>query len=151
ASKPQAAALAVGHVEPTRDRVIDFLPRRHPYPGDETLAGEHMALGGGERVRRVAAFVLEQMAQILIARDAEQQAAAVEAGGKLEIGEIGASAGVKPVLFLGEIVVAYSRTMERPQCRLGGTEIAGIAVRLGDMERHAIDPAAHQHAASGKQ
>ena len=41
--------------------------------------------------------------------------------------------------------------MQRAQRRLGGAEIGGVAVGLGDMQRHAIDPAAHQRLASGKQ
>jgi hypothetical protein len=54
-------------------------------------------------------------------------------------------------LLFGEVVVAYSGAMQRAQRRLGGTKIAGVAIGLGDMERHAIDPAAHQRLASGKQ
>jgi hypothetical protein len=41
--------------------------------------------------------------------------------------------------------------MEHPQRRLGGAEIGGIAVGLGDVQRHAVDPAAHQHAAAGEE
>ena len=151
AHEAQAAALAVGDVEPARDGVIDLLAGCHPCPGDKTLAREHLALGGGEGLGRVTAFVLEQMPQILVARDAEQHAVAAEARGELEIGEISAAAAVEPVLLLGEIVVANSGTMQRAQRRLGGTKIAGIAMRLGDMQRHAVDPAAHQRLASGKQ
>ena len=88
----QAAALAVGEIQAARDGVIDLLARRHPRPGDEALARQHAAFGGGERLGRVAALVLEQMPQILVAGDAEQRAVAAEAGGELEIGEIGAAA-----------------------------------------------------------
>ena len=151
ADEAQAAAFTVGDVEPARDGVIDLLAGCHPRPGDETLAGEHAALGRGERVGRVAAFVLQEMPQILVARDAKQHAVAAEAGGELEIGQICAAAAVEPVLLFGEIVVAYSGTMQRAQRRLGGTKIADVAMGLGDMERHAIDPAAHQRTASGKQ
>src|ERR1700730_16796597 len=91
------------------------------------------------------------MPQILITRDAKQRAVAAEAGGELKISEIGAPAAVEPVLLLGEVVVAYAGAMQLAQCGFGGTKIAGVAERLGDMERHAIDPAAHQRTAAGKQ
>src|SRR5260370_26182631 len=91
------------------------------------------------------------MPQILIARDAEQYAVAAEAGGELKIGQICATAAIEPVLLLGEVVVAYAGAMQRAKRRLGGTKIAGVAERLGDMERHAIDPAAHQRPAPGEQ
>ena len=73
-----------------------------------------------------------------------------KAGGELEIGQIGAAAAVEPVLLLGEVVVAYAGAMQRAQRRLGGAKISGVAMRLGDMQRHAIDPAAHQRLAPGK-
>ncbi len=41
------------------------------------------------------------------------------------------------------------RAMELAQRCFGGTKIAGIAVGLGDMQRHTRNPAPHQHAASG--
>src|SRR6202043_2695056 len=108
AHEAQAAAFTVGDVEPARDGVINLLAGRHPSPGDKTLAREHAAFGGGERLGRVAAFVLQEMPQILVARDAEQHAVAAEAGGELEIGEISAASAIDPVLLLGEVVVAYS-------------------------------------------
>ena len=84
---------------------------------------QHAPLGGGERIGRVAALVLEQVAQILVGRDAEQPATAREAGGQLEIGEIGvAVASAQPVLLLGEIVVADAGAMQLAQRRLGRAE-----------------------------
>ena len=115
------------------------------------LRASTLALGGGKRLGRVAALVFEQMPQILVARDAEQHAVTPEARGELEIGQIGAAAAVEPVLLLGEVVVAYAGAMQRAQRRLGGAKIAGIAMGLGDMQRHAVDPAAHQCMVSGKQ
>ena len=41
--------------------------------------------------------------------------------------------------------------MQRAQHSFRRAEIAGVAMRLGDMQRHAVDPAAHQRAASGKE
>ena len=42
-----------------------------------------------------------------------------------------------------------TRPMKLAQGRLGGTKIAGIALRLGDMQRYPRDPAPHQHAVFG--
>ena len=78
-------------------------------------------------------------------------AAAAKARRELEVGQIGAAVGVEPVLLLGEIVVGDAGAMQRAQRRLGRAEIGGIAMRLGDMQRHAVDPAAHQRVASGEQ
>ena len=105
-----------------------------------------------QRLRRVAALVLEQMPQILIGRDPEQLAARLEAGRELEIRDIGAAvAAAQPVLFLGEIVVADAGAMHSSQRLLGGAKIGGIAVRLGQLQRHAIDEAAHQRLPAGPQ
>ena len=93
AHETQAAALAIGDIEPAGDGVIDLLAGRHPCPGDKTLAREHAALGGGERLGRVAALVLQKMPQILVARRCGTAGCAAEAGGELKIGEIGAAVG----------------------------------------------------------
>jgi len=91
------------------------------------------------------------MAQILVARDAEEAAATMgKAGCQLKIGEVGAAVRVEPVLLLGEVVVRHPGPVKLAQSRLGGTKIADIALGLRDMQRHACDPAAHQHAAFGK-
>jgi hypothetical protein len=66
---------------PARDRVIDLLAGRHPDPGQQTLAREDPTLGKRERCQRVAALVLEQMAQILVARDAEEGTVTIEKAG----------------------------------------------------------------------
>ena len=90
------------------------------------FARENLALPWRQRLRRVAALVLEQMPQILISRDAEQPAARLEAGRELEVGEIGAAvAAAQPVLLLGEIVVADAGAMQLAQRLLGGAEIGG--------------------------
>src|ERR1700754_771118 len=92
------------------------------------------------------------MPKILIGGDAKQPAAGFEAGRKLEVGNIGASvAAAQPVLFLGKIVMANARAMQPAQRRFGGTEIGDIAVRLGQMERHAVDEAAHECLPAGPQ
>ncbi len=91
ADEAQAAALAVGKVQAARDGVIDLLAGRHPEPGDDALARQHAAFGCGERVGRVAALVLEEMAQILVAGDPEQMIAAAKAGRELKVGEVGAA------------------------------------------------------------
>src|SRR5262249_30646856 len=104
--------------------------------GQEALLREHASLGGGERLGRVAPFVLEQVAQVLVSRDAEKPGAAREVSGKLEIGEIGASvAPAQPVLLLGEVVVADAGAMQLARRRLGGAEEPGLVARLGDVER----------------
>ena len=142
----RTAAFAVGEAEQAaRDPVVDLLAGRHPDAGDHALVRQHAALGGGERLRRIAALVLEQVAQVLVGGDAEQAAPAREAHRKLEIGEIGAPVGAaQPVLLLGEIVVADPGPMQLAQGRLGRAEIGALAVRLGDVQRHSVDPAAHQ-------
>ena len=71
--------------------LIDLLAGRQPDAGDQRFARQNLALRRRQRLRRVAALVLEQMPQILVGRDAEQPAAALEAGRELEIGEIGAA------------------------------------------------------------
>ena len=118
------------------------------------LRAEHAAFGCGERVGRVAALVLEEMPQVFVACEAEQSIAAAKAGGELEVGQKGAAVSVvlavEPVLFLGEIVVGDAGAMQCAQRHLRRAEIGGIAVGLGDVQRHAVDPAAHQDVPSGK-
>src|SRR6516162_1907033 len=63
-----AAALTVCEIESARDRVVELFAAGHPYPGEQRLATQDAALRGGQRGWRVAAFVLEKVAQILIAR-----------------------------------------------------------------------------------
>src|SRR3954468_16266638 len=85
------------------------------------------------------------MPQVLIGQHAEQPAAPFEADRELEIGEIAIPVGAaQPVLFLGEIVVADAGAMQPPQHGLGGAEIGAITLWFGDMQRDALDPAAHQ-------
>ena len=116
------------------------------------FARQDLAFLRRQRLRRVAALVLQQMPQILVGRDAEQLAARLEAGRELEVGEIGAAvAAAQPVLLLGEIVVADAGAMQLAQRLLGGTEIGDVAVRLGQMQRHAVDEAAHQRLLAGPQ
>ena len=93
---------------------------------EQALLRQHAPLGGGERIGRVAPLVLEQVAQILVGRDAEQPArGGGTARGELEIGEIGAAVGAaQPVLLLGEVVVADAGAMELAQRRLGRAEVA---------------------------
>ena len=92
------------------------------------------------------------MPNILVGRDAEQPAAPLEAGGELEVGEIGvAVAAHEPVLLLGEVVVADACAMQPVQRLLGGTEVGDVAMRLCQMQRDAVDEAAHQRAAAGPQ
>src|SRR5262249_57038680 len=99
----------------------------------------------------VAPFVLEQVAQVLVSRDAEKPGAAREVSGKLEIGEIGASvAPAQPVLLLGEVVVADAGAMQLVQRHLGRAEEAAFAARLGDVERQALDPTAGEPLAAGR-
>src|SRR5262249_57398299 len=100
----------------------------------------------------IAPLVLEQVAQILIGRDAEEKGPARETGGKLEVGEIGAPvASAQPVLLLGEIVVADAGAMELAQARFGRAEEGALAVRLGDVQRQAVDPSADQCIATSEQ
>ncbi len=149
-----AAAFAVGEIQAAGDGVIDLFSRRHPGAGDEAFARQYPALGCGEYVGRIAALVLEEVPQVFVACEAEQRIAAAKAGGELEIGKKGAAMSVdlavKPVLFLGEVVVGDAGAMQCKQRRLRRAEIGGIAVRLGDVQWHAVDPAAHQDVASGK-
>src|SRR6187401_1010736 len=92
------------------------------------------------------------MPQILVGKDAEQTATAGKTAGELEIREIAAPVhAAQPVLLLGEVVMADAGAMQPPQYGLGGTEIGAVALRLGDMQRHAVDPAAHQLLASAEQ
>ncbi len=85
------------------------------------------------------------MPQVLIGQNAKQPPAPRKAEGELEIGQIAAPIGAaQPVLFLGQIVVADPGAVQPPQHGLGGAEIGVVAVRLGDMQRDAVNPAAHQ-------
>src|SRR5262249_10244609 len=106
--------------------------------------------GGGQGVRRVAPFVLEEMAQVFVARQAKQPAATAEEGRQLEIGEIGSAMRIQPILLFGESVMRNPGTMPTAQRGCGRTEKGGVAVRLGNMQRYAVDPAAYQELPSGK-
>ncbi len=76
----------------------------------------------------------------------------VEAGGELEVGHIGAAvAADQPVLLLGEVVMADARAVQLAQRQLGGAEIGEVAMRLGEMQRDAVDEAAHQRLPAGPQ
>jgi hypothetical protein len=55
------------------------------------------------------------MAQIFVAREPEQQARSAVAPGKLKVGQISASTGVEPVLFLGEVVVGDTGAVQLAQ------------------------------------
>src|SRR5580658_3758290 len=131
ADETDAAALAVGHADAAGDGVIDFLAGRHPHAGDPGLAREHAALGGSESGGRITALVLEQMPQILVTREAKEPPTAAETRGKLKVSDVGAAVRIKPILFLGEIVVGNAGVMERSQCCLGGAEVADIAMWFG--------------------
>ncbi len=90
------------------------------------------------------------MPQILVGGDAEQPASRPEAGGELEIRQIGpAVAAAQPVLFLGEIVVADAGAVQLAQRLLGGAEIGDVADGLGEVQRNAVDEAAHQRLPTG--
>src|SRR4051794_1720557 len=92
--------------------------------------------------------MLEQMPEILVSRNPEQPAARFEAGGELEICQVGlAIAAAQPILFFCKIVMADAGAVQRAQRLLGGTEIADIAQWLCQMQRYAIDKAAHQRLA----
>src|ERR1700730_8991110 len=91
------------------------------------------------------------MAQVLVGGDPEQQVPALEPDGELKIGDVGAAvAAAQPVLLLGEVIVTNAGAVQFAQNRLGGPKIGAVTVRLGQMQRHALDPAAHQNAAPGK-
>ncbi len=83
------------------------------------------------------------MTEILVTGEAKQPAATAKPKSQLKIGDIGAPVGVEPVLLLGEVVVGNPGAMEFSQGGFGGPEIGGVAVRFGDVQRHATDPAAH--------
>ena len=90
------------------------------------------------------------MPQILIGRDPEQPAARLETGGQLKIGDIGAAvAATQPVLLLGKIIMADAGAMQLAQRELGGAEIGEVAMRLCQMQRDAVDEAAHQRSSAG--
>ena len=75
--QPPAAAFAVGEIEQAAgDGAVDLLAGREPEAGDQRFARQNLALLRRQRLRRVAALVLQQMPQILIGGDAEQPAAA---------------------------------------------------------------------------
>ena len=117
-----SAAFAVGEIEQAAgDGLVDLLAGLEPDARHHRLAREYLSLLRRQRLGRVAALVFQEMPQILIGRDTEQPAAALEAGGELEIGEIGAAvAAAQPVLLLGQIVVTDAGTMQFSQRRLGG-------------------------------
>ena len=86
--QPPAAAFAVGEIEQAAgDGAVDLLAGRQPDAGDQRFARQNLALLRRQRLRRVAALVLEQMPEILIGRDPEQPAARLEAGRELEVGD----------------------------------------------------------------
>ena len=90
------------------------------------------------------------MAQILIGRDPEQAASCLEAGGQLKIGHIGAAvAAAQPVLLLGEIIMADAGAVQLAQGELGGSEIGEVAMGFCQMQRDAVDEAAHQRLPAG--
>src|SRR5579863_6831901 len=92
------------------------------------------------------------MPKVLVGGYAEQQAARAKARRELEVGEIGAAiASNEPVLFLGKIIVADASAMQLPQRLFGGSEIGDIVERLCQVQRHAIDEAAHECLPAGPQ
>ena len=140
----ETAAQAAG------DGAVDLFAGHEPDAGDQRFAREDFALLRRQRLRRVAAFVVEQMPQILVSRDTEQPASRPKAGRELEIRDIGtAIAAAQPVLFLGQIVVTDAGAMQLAQRLLGGTEIGDIARRLCQMQRHSVDESAHQRLLAG--
>src|SRR6516162_2811579 len=140
--EPRSAALAIADAQDAAcDPVIKPLSGRHPDAGERALSGEHAALACGERVRRVATLMLEQVTQVLIGGDSEQACAPRESERELKIGEIGATvATAQPVLLLGEIVVADAGAVQLAQRGLGRAKIGPVAVRLGEVKRQAVDP-----------
>ena len=58
---------------------------------------------------------------------------------------------MEPVLLLGEIVARNPGAMKLPQRRFCRSEIGRVAIGLGDMQRHAIDPAADEKSLARKQ
>src|SRR5262249_52661286 len=108
--------------------------------------------GGGNARQRRGVFVLKQNPQIRGGDQREQPPPPLETARKLEVGEIGAAvAAPQPVLLLGEIVVANPRPMQLAKRGAGGTEIGTVAIGLGNLQGHPIDPAAHEDATSGKE
>src|SRR3974377_356571 len=67
-----AAALLVHKIQASRGRVVEPLPGCHPCPG-ERLARPSPALGWRTGVRRVTAFVCEQVAQIFVTREPDSR------------------------------------------------------------------------------
>src|SRR5271157_437504 len=63
-----AATLAVSEIQSPRDRVIKLLATGHPYPRKKRLTPQDTAFRGRQRSRRVASFMFEKMAQVLVAR-----------------------------------------------------------------------------------
>src|SRR5262249_6268165 len=90
------------------------------------------------------------MAQVFVARQAKQPAATAEEGRQLEVGEIGPAMRIQPVLLFGEIVMGNPGTMQTAQRGFGRKEISCVAVRLGNMQRYAVNPTAYQELPSGK-
>jgi hypothetical protein len=71
---------------------------------------------------------------------------------KLEIRDVGAAVlAAQPVLRLGEVIVTDPAAVKLAEYVLGGAEIGGIAPRLGDRERSAVDPSADQRPSAGEQ
>src|SRR5262249_31793235 len=134
------------------DQVIKLLARGHPDARREAFPRQQATFGGGERLRRIAPLVLEQVAQILVRRDAEEPGSARETGGKLEVGDIGTPVPpAQPVLLLGKVVMAGTGPGELPKGGFGGGEKCLLAMRLGDGERQAVDPAPDHRVVGGEQ
>ena len=144
--QPPAAAFAVGEIEQAAgDGAIELLAGHQPDAGDQRLPRQDLALLGRQCLRRIAALVLEQMPQILIGGDPEQAAAGLETVRELKVRDVGpAIIAAQPVLLFCQIVMADTGAVQPAQRLLGGAEIGGIAMRLCQMQRHAIDESAHQ-------
>ena len=92
------------------------------------------------------------MPKVLIGGDPKQPAAGSKACRQLKIREIGAAVTPdQPVLFLGEVIVAYCGAMQLPQRLLGGTKLSDVARRLYQMQPHPVDETTHQRLPAGPQ
>ncbi len=127
------------------DEDVELLAGRHPHPVEDALAGEDLLLARRQRLRAIAALVLEEVADVLIGGDAEQLGAAGEADRELEIHQHRrAVRRAQPVLLLGEVVMGDVAAMHFAQARPRRAEPGEVAMGPGQLQRHAVDEAADQ-------
>src|SRR6266851_9204567 len=96
-----AAAFAVGEIEQAAgDGAVNLLAGLKPDAGDQRFPRQNLAFLRRQRLRRVAALVLQEMPEILVGRNTEQPAAGAEASRELKVSEIGpAIDAAQPVLL----------------------------------------------------